>query len=150
MSADGPAQVFYLYGMTDQPSLILLRGLPGAGKTALAETLSENGKHPMFSVDDYFTGTDGSYQFRYDENHEAYRLCEQNTDAALKGGAEKVFVHNTFTMDWEMEPYFKMAAKYGYRVFVVTVENRHGGSNNHGIPAGHLEKMAEKYRVVLR
>ena len=40
-------------------SLILLRGLPGSGKSSLAFTLSENGKYPVFSVDDYFTNAEG-------------------------------------------------------------------------------------------
>ncbi|MFM9005746.1 MAG: AAA family ATPase, partial [Flavobacteriales bacterium] len=35
--------------------LILLRGLPGSGKTTLAKVLSEEGKYPLFSIDDYFT-----------------------------------------------------------------------------------------------
>jgi predicted AAA+ superfamily ATPase len=35
-------------------ALILLRGLPGAGKSTLAKLLSENGKYPVFSIDDYF------------------------------------------------------------------------------------------------
>ncbi|EMP07134.1 AAA domain protein [Leptospira interrogans serovar Pyrogenes str. 200701872] len=41
--------------MNEEKSLILLRGLPGAGKSRLAKLLSENGKYPVFSVDDYFT-----------------------------------------------------------------------------------------------
>ncbi len=36
------------------PSIILIRGLPGSGKSSLARLLSENGKYPVFSIDDYF------------------------------------------------------------------------------------------------
>ena len=64
-------------------------------------------------------------------------------------GAEKVFVDNTFTLEWELEPYFKLASKFNYRVHVITVENRHGSKNIHDISKEQLEKMASKYKIVL-
>ncbi|EMG08329.1 AAA domain protein [Leptospira interrogans serovar Grippotyphosa str. LT2186] len=52
--------------MNEEKSLILLRGLPGAGKSRLAKLLSENGKYPVFSVDDYFTDSKTQeYNFDY-------------------------------------------------------------------------------------
>jgi predicted kinase len=132
-------------------SLILLRGLPGCGKSTLAALLSENGTWPVYSVDDYFTDPDtGRYRFDFQNNHLAYRQCEERTRDALASGAAKVFVANTFTLEWELEPYFRMARDAGCRVFVVTVENRHGGTTVHDdITPDQLRKMAEKYRVVL-
>jgi len=52
-------------------------------------------------------------------------------------------------MEWEMEPYFKLASEFNYKIFVITVENRHGGKNVHGISQEQLEKMAASYKVVL-
>lgn len=130
--------------------LILLRGLPGSGKTTLAKVLSEQGKYPMYSVDDYFTDSiTFDYQFDYQKNHLAYRECEQHTEQAMQEGAHKIVVHNTFTMGWEMEPYFKLAATYGYNVFVATVENYHQHRNQHNISHEQLQKMAQKYKVKL-
>ena len=37
----------------------------------------------------------------------------------------EIVVSNTFTMEWEMEPYYELAKKYGYKVFSIIVENRH-------------------------
>src|ERR1041384_3861594 len=110
-------------------SLILLRGLPGSGKSTLAEQLSENGKYPVFSVDDFFTDDKGNYKFEFEKNHLAYKQCEQNTRKAMENKIPKIFLDNTFTLEWEVEPYFKMAAEFGYRIFVLTVENRHHGKN---------------------
>ena len=94
-------------------ALILLRGLPGSGKTTLAKLLSENNTYPVFSVDDYFTDeATGEYIFNFQNNHLAYKQCEDLTNDAMQQNFPKVIVHNTFTMDWEMEPYFKLAAKY--------------------------------------
>lgn len=131
-------------------SLILLRGLPGSGKSTLARLLSENGRYPVFSVDDYFTDeSTKKYRFEFEKNHIAYKQCEQNTLSKMMERVPKIFVDNTFTMEWEMEAYFKMAAKYNYRIFVLTVENRHGSANIHNINTEQLKKMAEKYKVVL-
>jgi predicted kinase len=129
--------------------LILLRGLPGSGKTTLAEVLSEAGKYPVFSVDDYFTDENGHYEFRFQENHLAYKQCEEGVRTAMQQGAPKIILHNTFTMEWEMEPYFKLAAEFGYRLHVLTVENRHGSGNVHDIPEEHIERMRAKYVVNL-
>lgn len=52
--------------MNEEKSLILLRGLPGAGKSRLSKLLSENGKYPVFSIDDYFTDSKTQeYNFDY-------------------------------------------------------------------------------------
>ena len=133
-----------------QNALILLRGLPGSGKTTLAKLLSENNTYPIFSVDDYFTDEQsGEYIFNFQNNHLAYKQCEALTHDAMQQAISKILVHNTFTMDWEMEPYFKLAAKFNYHLFIVTVENYHGHQNVHEVSDEQLQKMAEKYKVKL-
>lgn len=129
--------------------LILLRGLPGAGKSTLAKVLSENGKYPVFSIDDYFTNSNGEYHFEFDKNHLAYKQCEEDTRKSMEQGISKIFLDNTFTLEWEMEPYFKMASELNYRVHVFTVENRHSGKNVHGINDEQIIRMADKYKVKL-
>ena len=130
-------------------SLILLRGLPGSGKSTLANVLSENGRYPGISVDDFFTDQHGNYQFEFEKNHVAYRQAEDNTLNALQAGAEKIFVANTFTMLWEMEPYFKLASEFNCKLFVATIEKYHNGQNIHHVSVEQLQKMAEKYKVKL-
>ena len=131
-------------------SLTLLRGLPGSGKSTLATVLSEEGKYPVLSVDNYFTDEKtGEYKFEFDKNHLAYKQCEELTRLNMKAGVTKIFVDNTFTMPWEAEPYFKLAAEFNYRIFVVTVENYHGQPNIHNISDEQMKKMAEKYKVKL-
>ena len=131
------------------PSLILLRGLPGSGKSTLAKVLSGDGTFHVLSIDNYFTDDHGVYHFEFSKNHLAYKACEDRACEHLQRGTEKVFVDNTFTLEWEMEPYFKMAAEFGYHIFVVTVENRHNGKNIHNIPEEQISRMREKYRIML-
>lgn len=135
--------------MSDKKAIILLRGLPGSGKSTLAKLLSEDGKYPVLSIDNYFENEKGEYYFKFDDNHKAYKNCGEQTEQALKNNSEKVLIDNTFTLDWEIEPYFKLAKKYAYQIHVVTVENYHGSENIHGVSKEQLLKMAEKYKVKL-
>jgi len=135
--------------MASTQNLILLRGLPGAGKTEFAKLLSENNAFPFYSVDDYFTDEVGNYKFDFALNYKAYASCLLHTEAALIAKHIKVIVHNTFTMDWEIEPYFKLAKKCNCSMFVLTVENYHNSQNVHEVSKEQLQKMAEKYKVKL-
>lgn len=136
--------------MPTKNNLIVLRGLPGSGKSTLAMVLSEDGKYPTFSVDDYFTNSEtGAYLFDFKNNHLAYKLCEENTTLSMINKLSKIIIHNTFTMDWELEPYFKLASEFNYSIFVVTVENYHQSGNTHDVSDEQLQKMAEKYKVKL-
>lgn len=67
----------------------------------------------------------------------------------MQQNTEKIFIDNTFTLEWEMVPYFQLAAAYNYRVFVLTVEKRHSGQNIHDISEEQIQKMAAKYKVTL-
>jgi hypothetical protein len=58
-------------------------------------------------------------------------------------------VSNTFTQEWEMKPYFDLAKTYGYQVFSIIVENRHEGENVHGCPKETIEKMRERFEILL-
>ena len=49
----------------------------------------------------------------------------------------------------ETEPYIELAKQYGYQVFTIIVENRHGGVNQHGVPAEKIEQMRNRFEVKL-
>ncbi len=79
----------------------------------------------------------------------AYKQCEEGVKTAMIQGVGEIILHNTFTMEWEMELYFKHPAEHGYRLHVLTVENRHGSANVHDIPEDHIERMRGKYQLKL-
>jgi hypothetical protein len=61
----------------------------------------------------------------------------------------EIVVSNTFTQEWEMEKYYELAEEYGYKIFSIIVENRHGGINQHGVPAEKLEQMKNRFEIKL-
>jgi hypothetical protein len=67
----------------------------------------------------------------------------------MTNNVKKIIVSNTFTQEWEMQPYFDLAEKYGYRVYSLVVENRHGGVNEHGVPQETLDKMKNRFEIKL-
>lgn len=131
-------------------SLYLLRGLPGAGKSTLAKKLGD----AHFEADMYFTNENGQYIFNGADIKKAHEWCQNEVQLAMilnhtSGLNESIVVSNTFTQEWEMEPYYKLAETYGYRVFSLIVENRHGGENLHNVPEDKIKAMRERFEVKL-
>ena len=125
--------------------LYIVRGVPGSGKTTLAKQLTAN----VFEADHYFYDNDGNYNFIPSEIKEAHKECQQFVGYAMESGIEKIAVSNTFTQEWEMEPYFELAKKHGFNVFTIIVENRHGGHNQHGVPEDKIEQMKNRFEIKL-
>ncbi len=124
--------------------LFLLRGLPGSGKSTLAESIG--GLH--FEADQFFM-VDGEYRFDSTKLRDAHNWCRHSVMDVMKEGHPKVIVSNTFTQEWEMEPYYLLAEELGYQVFSIIVENRHGGKNLHGVPQESLDKMKNRFEIKL-
>ena len=124
--------------------LFLLRGLPGSGKSTLAKSLG--GKH--IEADKYFM-KDGEYQFDITRLRDAHSWCQTMVGSWMSDGEERIVVSNTFTQEWEMQPYYAMAEGWDYRVFSIIVENRHGGINQHGVPEDKLQTMKDRFEVKL-
>ena len=124
--------------------LFLLRGLPGSGKTTLAESLG--GSH--MEADKYFT-YDGKYEFDVTKLKDAHDWCQNAVRVFMENKSKRVVVSNTFTQEWEMLPYYDLAEKHGYKVYSLIVENRHGGINEHGVPEDKLKLMKKRFEMKL-
>ncbi len=123
--------------------LILLRGLPGSGKSTLAKLIcNQHVEADMFFMED------GEYKFDPTKLKRAHEWCQNRVRVWMMSGYN-VVVSNTFTQEWEMEAYYKLAEQYGYRVHSIVVENRHEGVNQHGVPADKLEQMRNRFEIKL-
>jgi predicted kinase len=130
-------------------TLYIVRGVPGSGKSTFAKSVG--GVH--IEADQFFM-MNGKYNFDITKIKLAHKYCQNQTEAWMKTDGtqvnnDKIVVSNTFTQEWEMEPYFKLAEKYGYRTFSLIVENRHGGVNEHDVPEDKLELMKNRFEVKL-
>jgi predicted kinase len=128
--------------------LILLRGLPGNGKSTFAKSLV-NKDYCHKETDMYFVDGDGNYKFEPSKIKDAHAWCKEEVEFLMKYEHSPIVVSNTFTQEWEMNDYYKMAEELGYMVFSIIVENRHGGKNIHGVPDDKLEIMKNRFEVKL-
>ena len=129
--------------------LILLRGLPGSGKSTFAKTLG--GIH--IEADQYFM-RDGVYEFDASQLKNAHNYCQSQTRAWMSHNGEqistdRIIVSNTFTQEWEMDAYFELAEEFGYQVFSLIVENRHGSISVHDVPQRKLNEMRNRFEIEL-
>lgn len=97
----------------------------------------------------FFIDEDGNYKFDVTKIKEAHHWCQGFVKSDMILEYPKIVVSNTSTQEWEMEPYFNLAKEFGYSVFSVIVENRHGGTNQHGVPEDKLEQMRKRFEIKL-
>ena len=126
--------------------LILLRGLPGSGKSTLAKSIfGEHIEADMFFIDK----ETGEYKFEATKLKQAHNWCHDVVEHWMNDDTQKIIVSNTFTQEWEMDFYYKLAKTYGYRIHSIIVENRHEGKNEHGVPEEKLKRMRDRFEISL-
>jgi len=135
--------------------IVLMRGVPGCGKTHLANQIKGNGA--VLSTDDFFFNHRGQYAFNPMLLSEAHDWNRKRAERELKGRVNPIVIDNTNLEAWEMQPYISMAFRYKYTVELVEPDTpwRENAKilakkNSHGVPLSKIHKMLEKLKTPIQ
>lgn len=126
-------------------NLVLIRGLPGSGKSTMAKKFAARG-YEHFEADQYFEDEDGSYVFDWRALHRAHSQCLTKTSWHLADGKSCV-VSNTFTTFEEIEPYLQAAESAGACVYISECTGDFGSI--HDVPRKVIENMKNRWESIL-
>ncbi|KAM4627127.1 uncharacterized protein n4bp2l2 [Polymixia lowei] len=133
-------------------ALILMRGLPGSGKSTKAQELLSTGPNGLvLSTDDYFAQENG---YLYDPSlvGVAHECNQRRAKEAMRNSRSPVIIDNTNIQAWEMKPYVKMALENGYRIYFHEPDTRWKFDpfelekrNKHGVPQEKIAQMLDRF-----
>ena len=127
--------------------VIIMRGIPGSGKSTWAKKESAQCVRPVtFSADKFFM-VGGSYRFDPTKLGEAHGDCLVGFLSHLRdGGYTTIFVDNTNTTAVEIAPYYALALAYGADVKIVRMATPFEVAvirNTHNVPISTIWKMQQ-------
>lgn len=136
--------------------VVILRGLPGAGKSRKRDELYWEIDGPVSSVsaDDYFERPDGLYSWKAEELGRAHAWCFRQFLGFLADG-HSVIVDNTNMRRRDYRDYVEAAEARGVSVRVVVVGDMpataeqielYARRNSHGVPAETIFRMNQKWQ----
>jgi predicted kinase len=140
--------------MNPTRKLVIMRGLPGSGKTTLARQIARINNGVVFSTDDFFVDG-GEYRFDPSRIKDAHAWNLDRTSRALESSvADTVIVDNTSTQRWESAPYVEFAQGLGWSVEYVEPSTPWARDvaecarrTVHGVPANAIQRMADRWEV---
>lgn len=125
--------------------LILIRGVPGAGKTTMAEMLAKDYGFCHHEADHYMVNGKGEYEFNPSKLSAAHDACYILTMSDLMKGMD-VVVSNTFIKKSEINRYLDLGVNPNVEIVVVKLDG--GFKSIHDVPAWKIARMRDNYEEV--
>jgi len=119
------------------PEIVLIRGLPGSGKSTMARQMVG---YEHVEADQYLE-VDGRYVYDAGKVRAAHDWCVAKAKAALESG-RNVVVSNTFARLWEIQRY----ADLGYPLRVIEATGR--WRSVHGVPMHKINAMRARWEAL--
>ncbi len=127
--------------------LILIRGLPGSGKTTMAREIEGDDLYCLhLEADMYFEMKDGVYHFNPALIKNAHAWCQRQIKSAMAHGMPRCIVSNTFVKKWEMQPYLDMADEFNYNVKILEAKGDY--QSVHDVPHDVIERMRANWEAI--
>ena len=141
--------------------LIILRGLPGSGKTTFARNLCNQStnlnihKPEICSSDYYFEKDDGTYEYNPKDVGASHRWAQSELSAMIEDGVSYIILDNINSQSWEAKRYVEPAINNGYHVEIVQILSpwcknleeleKRCISNGHNVSLESIKKIAKRW-----
>lgn len=130
-------------------SLILIRGLPGSGKTTYAKSLLKKERRTSatqikhFEADMYHI-RNGVYNYQVVRAREAHDWCLNQTRKALEDG-KSVIVSNTFSTYHELVSYLALEESH-IKIKIIKCVGEF--ESEHGVPDLVIDRMTDRWEDI--
>jgi len=124
--------------------LVIIRGLPGSGKSTRAK--KDFPDHLHYEPDHLFCDTQGRYRFDAQVWEQACQWVWIMTDFALARG-EAVVVSDVFATYDAIEPYRDLAEQHGAVFRIITCSEQFGGV--HRVPVTVQRNMRARFESIV-
>jgi len=140
---------------TAQSVVVLVRGLPGSGKSHFARELLQRCEAMeccIAEADSYFM--QGS-EYHFDSRFlpDAHKQSFEKFKRCLLNGSRAAIVSNTFTQSWEMYDYINHCYQNNYSLIVVNTSLSHSDEylqhkNLHNVPLQKISDMRQRFQPI--
>jgi len=134
----------------DQPTVFIMRGLPGSGKSTLIKTLIEQScwSCKVCSADYYWLIPDGNYNFDKSKIAQAHQYSLRGFIEAMRYASPgHIIVDNTNSTINEFSHYVKIADAYDHKTVIITLNVSPETSlarNVHNVPEKTIRNMYKR------
>ena len=124
------------------PTLYILQGIAGAGKTTLAnKMIAEGNAAKHYEADMWMNDGRGTYKFDPKRLGYCHSQCRLAIEGSMMAG-KNVIQSNTNLRRVDLQTYLDLAEQYGYEVTLIRLNSNFGSIHN--VPADKIAIMKDQ------